>query len=177
MPPEEQPSLKEVERTARWRNAARRRAAREEMESTEAQDQPDLEPAIQEPHQATLDAGTRDGSVEEPPKGSERDPVEPPVVDATSEASRQYVFTLDDNSTGDAQNRDSRFFVTTIVGSDKSSFNSVSRSRSSGKESSSSSMWSFGEAPVGAHMPYAGATEMVVAVQDGVFRDADPMGV
>ncbi|GMF28248.1 unnamed protein product [Phytophthora fragariaefolia] len=109
MPPEEQSSLEEVERTARRRKAARRRPAREEKESTEAQDQPDSEPAIQEAHQATLDAGTRDGSVEEPPKGSERDSVseslgvsnsdastpgvsrrrcqvEPPAVDATSEA-------------------------------------------------------------------------------------------
>ncbi|GMF26792.1 unnamed protein product [Phytophthora fragariaefolia] len=75
MPPEEQSSLEEVEQTARRRNAARRRTARKEKESTEAQDQPDSEPAIQEAHQAILDTGTRDGSVEEPPNGSERDSV------------------------------------------------------------------------------------------------------
>ncbi|GMF50359.1 unnamed protein product [Phytophthora fragariaefolia] len=123
IPPEEQSSLEEVERTARRRNAARRRAAREEKESTEDQDQLDSEPAIQEAHQAILDTGTRDGLVEEPPKGSERDSVseslgvsntdvptsvsvgdavkvEPPVVDATSEASPlvQDVVTLEDNS-------------------------------------------------------------------------------
>ncbi|GMF26964.1 unnamed protein product [Phytophthora fragariaefolia] len=120
---EEQSSLEEVERTARRRNAARRRAAREEKESTEAQDQPVSEQAIQEAQQATLDAGTRYGSVEEPPGGSERDSVseslgvsnldastpasagdavtvEPPAVDATLEASQsvQEVVTLEDNS-------------------------------------------------------------------------------
>ncbi|GMF17074.1 unnamed protein product [Phytophthora fragariaefolia] len=87
LPPEEQSSLKEVERTARRRNAARRRAAREEKESTVAQDQPDSEPAIQEAHQAKLDAGTRDGSVEEPPKGSEKDSVSESLELSNSDAS------------------------------------------------------------------------------------------
>ncbi|GMF15694.1 unnamed protein product [Phytophthora fragariaefolia] len=123
MPPEEQPSLEDVERTVRRRNFPRRRAAREAKESTEAQAQPDSEPAIQEVHQATRDAGTRDDSVKEPPKGSERDSVweslgvpksdaftpasvgdtvkvAPPAVDTTSEASQptQDVVTLEDNS-------------------------------------------------------------------------------
>ncbi|KAE8884083.1 hypothetical protein PF003_g31919 [Phytophthora fragariae] len=46
VPPEEQLSLEEVERSARRRNAERRKAAREEKESTDTQDQPDLEPAV-----------------------------------------------------------------------------------------------------------------------------------
>ncbi|GMF60975.1 unnamed protein product [Phytophthora fragariaefolia] len=38
-------------------------------------------------------------------------------------------------------------------------------------------MWSFGGAPAGVHMPYAGATGMVTTVQVAAFQDASPVGV
>ncbi|EGZ08971.1 hypothetical protein PHYSODRAFT_339375 [Phytophthora sojae] len=60
MPPEEQLSLEEVEQNTRRTNAARRKAAREEKESTEDQDQPDSEPAAQDAHHVSLDAATPD---------------------------------------------------------------------------------------------------------------------
>ncbi|KAE9070636.1 hypothetical protein PF010_g26185 [Phytophthora fragariae] len=122
-PPEEQLSLEEVERSARRRNAERRKAAREEKESTDAQDQPDLEPAVQDAHQASPDTGTREGVNEAPPEDSERDPnsesqgasipdapaqasvgdavkVEPPAADETSESPPpvQDVVTLEEES-------------------------------------------------------------------------------
>ncbi|GMF35200.1 unnamed protein product [Phytophthora fragariaefolia] len=123
MPPEEQLSLEEVERSARQRNAERRKAAHEEKESTDAQDQPDLEPAVQDAHQASPDTGARKGANEAPPEDSERDPssesqgvsipdapaqasvgdvvkVEPPAADETSESSppAQVVVTLEGES-------------------------------------------------------------------------------
>ncbi|GMF52843.1 unnamed protein product [Phytophthora fragariaefolia] len=73
IPPEEQLSLDEDERSARRRNAVRRKAAREEKESTDAQDQPDLEPAVEDAHQASPDTGAREGVNEAPPEDSERD--------------------------------------------------------------------------------------------------------
>ncbi|KAE8890480.1 hypothetical protein PF005_g9548 [Phytophthora fragariae] len=108
VPPEEQLSLEEVERSARQRNAVRSKAARKEKESTDAQDHPDLEPAVQGAHQASPDTGAREGANEAPPEDSERDPnsdsqgastpdasaqaslgdavkVEPPAADETSE--------------------------------------------------------------------------------------------
>ncbi|KAE9261846.1 hypothetical protein PF008_g32750, partial [Phytophthora fragariae] len=122
-PPEEQLSLEEVERSARRRNAERRKAAREEKESTDAQDQPNLEPAVQDAHQASPDTGAREGVNEAPPEDSERDPnsesqgasipdapthasvgdavkVEPPAADETSESSPpvQDVVTLEEES-------------------------------------------------------------------------------
>ncbi|KAE9203395.1 hypothetical protein PF004_g18143 [Phytophthora fragariae] len=123
VPPEEQLSLEEVERSARRRNAERRKAAREEKESTDAQDQPDLEPAVQDAHQASPDTGAREGVNEAPPEDSERDPnsesqgvsipdapaqaltedavkVEPPAADGTLESSPpvQDVVTLEEES-------------------------------------------------------------------------------
>ncbi|EGZ28850.1 hypothetical protein PHYSODRAFT_322474 [Phytophthora sojae] len=71
MPPEEQLSLEEVERNARRTNAARRKAAREEKESTEAQDQPESEPAAQDAHHVSLDAVTPNDEEKGPPSGSE----------------------------------------------------------------------------------------------------------
>ncbi|EGZ18858.1 hypothetical protein PHYSODRAFT_253977 [Phytophthora sojae] len=71
MPPEEQLSLEEVERNARRTNAARRKAGREEKESTEAQDQPDSEPAAQDAHHVSLGAATPDDEEKVPPSGSE----------------------------------------------------------------------------------------------------------
>ncbi|KAE8894898.1 hypothetical protein PF003_g20798 [Phytophthora fragariae] len=80
VPPEEQLSLEEVERSARQRNAERRKAAREEKESTDAQDQPDLEPAVQDAHQASPDTGAREGVNEAPPEDSERTRIRSPRV-------------------------------------------------------------------------------------------------
>ncbi|GMF62046.1 unnamed protein product [Phytophthora fragariaefolia] len=69
-------------------------------------------------------------------------------------------------------------FGTTIADSDESNFSGVWGSRSSGKySSSSSSMWSFGGAPAGTHMPYAGETGMVLTVQGAAFQDASSVGV
>ncbi|KAE8992412.1 hypothetical protein PR003_g21869 [Phytophthora rubi] len=109
VPLEEQLALEEVERSARRRHAARRKAAREEKESTAAQDQPDLELAVQDAHQASPDTGAREGLNDSSPEDSERDPnsesqvastpdapaqasvgdaikVEPPAADETSES-------------------------------------------------------------------------------------------
>ncbi|GMF21522.1 unnamed protein product [Phytophthora fragariaefolia] len=115
------PPLEEVERSARRRNVAGRKAAREKEKSTEAEDQPDRELAVQDAHQASLDTGAREGLNEVPPEDSERGPnsesqgastsdapaqasvgdavkVEPPAADDTSESSQpvQDVVTLDD---------------------------------------------------------------------------------
>ncbi|KAE8909311.1 hypothetical protein PF005_g19666 [Phytophthora fragariae] len=120
VPPEEQLSLEEVERSTRRRNAERRKTVREEKESMDAQDQPDLEPAVQDAHQASPDTGAREGVNETSPEDSERDPnsesqgasisdapaqasvgdavnVEPPAADETSESSPpvQDVVTLE----------------------------------------------------------------------------------
>ncbi|KAE9012852.1 hypothetical protein PR003_g17327 [Phytophthora rubi] len=86
----------------------------------DAQDQPDLEPAVQDAHQASPDTGAREGVNDTPPEDSERDPnsesqgasisdapaqasvgdavkVEPPAADETSESSPpvQDVVTLE----------------------------------------------------------------------------------
>ncbi|EGZ22938.1 hypothetical protein PHYSODRAFT_253792 [Phytophthora sojae] len=68
MPPEEQLSL---ERNARRTDASRRKAARDAKESTEAQGQPDAEPAAQDAHHVSLDAATPDDEEKGPPSGSE----------------------------------------------------------------------------------------------------------
>ncbi|GMF35122.1 unnamed protein product [Phytophthora fragariaefolia] len=58
---------------------------------------------------------------------------------------------------GKPELKHSHLFGTMIADSDESNFSGVSGSQSSGKYSlSSSSMWTFGGAPAGVHMPYAG---------------------
>ncbi|POM77263.1 Hypothetical protein PHPALM_5380, partial [Phytophthora palmivora] len=73
MQPEAQKPLDIVEKEARARSAAKRRAAREEKKEAEpmdAQEQPDSEDTIQGAHHVSLDEVTEDGLKESAPVGS-----------------------------------------------------------------------------------------------------------
>ncbi|POM69684.1 Hypothetical protein PHPALM_14011 [Phytophthora palmivora] len=73
MQPEAQKPLDIVEKEARARNAAKRRAAREEKKAEEpmdAQEQPDSEGTIQGAHHVSLDEVTEDGQKDSAPVGS-----------------------------------------------------------------------------------------------------------
>ncbi|POM75085.1 Hypothetical protein PHPALM_7858, partial [Phytophthora palmivora] len=98
MQPEAQKPLDVVEKEARARNAAKRRAAREEKKAAEpihAHEQPDSEDTIQGAHHVSLDEVTGDGQKESAPVGSGGDSssdssvevVGVPVPDAPAQAS------------------------------------------------------------------------------------------
>ncbi|POM69976.1 Hypothetical protein PHPALM_13682, partial [Phytophthora palmivora] len=95
MQPEVQKPLDIVEKEARARNAAKRRAAREEKKAAETmdvQEQPDSEDTIQGAHHVSLDEVTEDGQKESAPVGSGGDSssdssVEVSVSDAPVQAS------------------------------------------------------------------------------------------